>query len=338
MLKKLFGLVLSGVLLFTATGCGNSASSLSEPESTTTKIVISEFRNINWAPVYLAEANGYFEEEGLEVNWALYNDGPVAFQRLHVNDSQFCLLSQEPVLKAQLEGLNSTLIYTILDTRLYSLVSRPEIETVQDLKGKVIFAGMPGSAPYSFVSSILTENGLDPERDVTFVNMDYGAALSALESGKIQASYIGTDNRLELRNMDANVLVDTADRADAEKYLKSDLFPGEIICTTKQYAEENPETVQAFVNAVSRAVTWFHGHSSAEAAELLAPYFKGMDLETLAEKLDMVRESTTQTGYIGEQPEIAVQDFCINNGVISEHIPYSEFVDMSFVDNCQQGN
>ncbi len=336
MSKKVFAFMLCCLLALAGTGCATGSFNSSESESTATEIVISEFRNVNWAPVYLAEANGYFEEEGLTVTWARYNDGPIAFQGLHVNDSQFCLLSQEPVLKAQLEGIESTLIYTIMDTRLYSLISRPEIKTVQDLKGSVIFAGMPGSAPYSFVSSILTENGIDPEKDVTFINMDYGASLAALEAGQIQASFIGTDNRLELRNMNANILADTANPADAEKYLKSAVFPGEIICTTKKYCEENPDTVQAFVNAVSKGVAWFREHASAESAELLAPYFKGMDLNTLTEKLDIVKESSTKTGYIGESPEIAVQDFCIANGVIAEHIPYDELVNMTFVENYQQ--
>ena len=88
------------------TGCGSSnGEESSGDEKELTKITISEFRNISWVAAYIAEENGYFEEEGLDAEFALYDDGPIAFQGMHGGDSQFCLLSQEPVLKAQEEGL-----------------------------------------------------------------------------------------------------------------------------------------------------------------------------------------------------------------------------------------
>ena len=321
------------------TGCGSSnGEESSGDEKELTKITISEFRNISWVAAYIAEENGYFEEEGLDAEFALYDDGPIAFQGKHGGDSQFCLLSQEPVLKAQEEGLKSKLIYCVLDTRLYGFVTSPDIESVVDLKGKAIFAGMQGSAPYSFVSSILREGGLDPEKDVTFVNMDYGASMAALENGQIQGSYINVDNRVEVSQMDVNILVDTVRPEDAEKYLKSEVFPSEIICTTEKFAEENPETVQAFVNAVSKATEWMHEHSGEEIAEVLAPYYEGTEQSVLAEKMDILKESITQTGYIGEEEEMAVEEFCMGNGVITEQIPYEDIVDMTFVNNYQEAD
>lgn len=334
MKKKILAVLLMVAMVATMlTGCGSKSEEAQGPK----KIVVSEFRGITWTAAYVAEANGYYEEEGLEVEWALYDDGPVAFQGMHGGDSQFCLLSQEPVLKAQQEGLESTFIYSVLDTRLYGFVSNKDITNVADLKGKAIFAGMQGSAPYSFVSSILREGGLDPEKDVTFVNMDYSASMAALEAGQIQASYINTDNRVEITSMDINVLVDTANEDDAAKYLKSEVFPGEIICATTKYVQENPETVQAFVNAISKATEWMNAHTGEEIAEVVAPYYEGMEKDVLAQKLDITKSALTATGYIGEAEEMAVQDFCIGNGVISERIAYADMVDMTFVDKYQAG-
>jgi NitT/TauT family transport system substrate-binding protein len=339
MSKRLLATLLVAAMTVTmVAGCSNSnkKTEITNEGKELTKIVVSEFRNASWSAAYVAEANGYFEEEGLEVEWALYDDGPIAFQGMHSGDSQFCLLSQEPVLKAQQEGLESTFIYSVLDTRLYGFVSNPEIKEVADLKGKVVFAGMQGSAPYSFVSSILREAGLDPEKDVTFVNMDYGASMAALEANQIQASYINVDNRIEVQAMDVNILVDTSNEVDSAKYLKSDVFPGEIICATTKYVEENPETVQAFVNAISKATDWMNEHTGEEIAAAIASYFDGMTKEVLAQKMDIVKSALTKTGYIGEEPEVAVQDFCIGNGVIAEQIPYDEMVNMTFVNKYQE--
>lgn len=324
--------------IFALVGCGKSGSTTGDKAATgdLKEITVSEFRNVSWAAAYVAEANGYYKKNGLKVNWAKYSDGPIAFQGMHGGDSQFCLLSQEPVLKAQLEGLKSKLIYAVLDTRLYGFVSDPSIKSVADLKGKAVFAGMQGSAPYSFVSAIIKNAGLDPQKDVTFINMDYGASLAALKSGKIAASYINTDNRIEVQQMQVNTLVDTSRPEDAKKYFTSDIFPAEIITTTAKYAEENPETVQAFVNSVAEATDWMNAHSGAEIAKVIAPYYDGMTEDVLAKKMDIVKTSLTKTGMIDEEPEKAVQNFCIKNGVIDRQIPYNDIVDMTFVKNIKK--
>lgn len=62
---------------------------------------------MNYAAVHIADAMGYFEEQGLDVEFAVYGDGPVAFQGMHAGDSQFCMLSIEPVFRAFDEGLES---------------------------------------------------------------------------------------------------------------------------------------------------------------------------------------------------------------------------------------
>jgi NitT/TauT family transport system substrate-binding protein len=293
--------------------------------------VISEFRNLSWSAVYVAYQNGYFQKAGIAPEFALYKDGPIAFQGMHGGDSQFCLLSQEPVLKAEEEGLDSSIIYSVLDTRLYGFVSASDIKSVKDLKGQAIFAGMPGSAPYSFVSAILKEGGLDPQKDVTFVNLDYSASMSALSKGQIKASYINVDNRVEIQSMDVNVLVDTSNPADAAKYLKTDVFTGEIIATTGKFATENPKTVQGFVNAVHKGTKWINEHNAAEVAKLISPLFQGMNVDVLAKKIAILKGAVTKTGYISEDSQTAVENFCIKNGVIKAPIPYNQIIDMQFV-------
>ncbi|EGW36924.1 ABC transporter substrate-binding protein [Desulfosporosinus sp. OT] len=321
-------MVMSVTLLI---GCGTKETATKTANQDLTKVVISEFRNLSWSAVYVAYQNGYFQEEGIAPEFALYKDGPIAFQGMHGGDSQFCLLSQEPVLKAEQEGLNSSIIYTVLDTRLYGFVGAKDVKSVKDLKGQVVFAGMPGSAPYSFVSAILREGGLDPQKDVTFVNMDYSASMSALSQGKIKASYINVDNRVEIQHMDVHMLVDTSKPSDADKYLKADIFTGEIIATTGEFAAKNPKTVQGFVNAVNKGTKWINEHSAEEVAKLISPLFQGMTEDVLAKKIAILKGSITKTGYISEESQTAVENFAINTGVIKAAIPYNQIIDMQFV-------
>ena len=302
-----------------------------------TKVVVSEFRGIGWVPVHIAYQLGYFSDEGLDVEFVVYKDGPIAFQGMHAGSSHFCLLSQEPILCAFDEGLKSELIAAVLKTRLYAFVSRPEITQVSQLKGKTVFAGMPGSAPYSFVWSILKNAGLDPEKDVTFVNMEYGASAVALGQGHIDASYMNNDNRPEFAKIKHNVLMDTADLETRKSFFGAEKFEAEVITTTKKFSTEHPETVQKFVNAVVKGLSWLQKHSDSEAAELVHPLFEAMSKEALGAKIGLFRVAYSEDGYISREGYEAVERFALRQGILKKAIGYDNFVNMTYVDAAKAG-
>lgn len=336
MKKNIFRFLAVMFILALIAGCGKKNDEQEDASSSKalTKVVVSEFRSITWMPIYVAYAKGFFKEEGLDIEFMYYKDGPIAFQGMHTEDSQFCLLSQEPVLAAQVQGLKSTLIGTVFKTRLYGLVANENITDISQLKGTAIFAGMPGSAPYSFISNVLAQNGLDPEKDVTFVNMDYGASMVALKLGEISASYFKSDNLSDLKNIEHNILVYTENEKDNLAYLKAKEFPAEIVVTTQKFTKEHPETVQKFVNAMLKGVQWTSQHSSREVAELTTSLYDVMTLDQLTEKIELAKKSFTEDCIISIEGQKAVIDFCLATNVISKRIPYNEIVDMSFLKNA----
>ena len=333
--KMIFRFLALLMVLSIIAGCDsgnkNQQSSTNIPAEKLTKVVVSEFRFVAWMPVYVAYSKGFFKDEGLDVEFMYYKDGPIAFQGMHAGDSQFCLLSQEPVLTAQNMGLKSSLIGAVLRTRLDGLVGAKNITEISQLKGKAIFAGMPGSAPYSFISNILKQNGVNPEEEVTFVNMDYGASMAALKLGEIAASYFCSDNLPELKNIDHNVLVYTQNEKDNLAYLKAKQFPAEIVVTTKKFATEHPQTVQKFVNGLVKGTQWIHQHSSKEVAELTNDLFDAMTVDELAEKVALAKKAYSEDCYISKEGQKAVEGFSLETHVIDKLIPYDDIVDMSFV-------
>ena len=296
---------------------GESAESLSSEETKKeedkkelTKIVVSEFRGICWASAYAAEQLGYFEEEGLDVEFMLYKDGPIAFQGMHAGDSDFCLLSAEPVMTAYDEGMESYLLLTNTNRRTYAFAGAADIKTAADLKGKTIFAGMPGSAPYSFVLSMLKSAGLS-ENDVNFINLDYGSAIVALGEKQVDGIFFDVYNKaiLEETVPDANILT-----------------------CTKKFAEENPETVQAFVNASSRALKWISEHTSKELAELISPMYDSMTVDELTAKFECIKDTFSETGEIIPEGYETMESFCLDQGLIENSIPYEDIVASDFMD------
>lgn len=305
-------------------------------EAKPTKIVVSEFRGLNYAPVHIAEVLGFFAEENLDVEFAVYGDGPIAFQGMHAGDSQFCMLSVEPVFRAQEQGLESSIIIALDTTRTYGFAGAKHITDPSQLKDKVVFAGAPGSAPFSFIWSILENAGLDPENDVTFAQMQYGASIAALERGTIDAAYMDHANKPKFLAAGANILIDGADVETKQKVFGSEKFEGSIITATKKFVDENPEIVQAFINAVMKGIDWVNSHSDEELVEILLPYHDGSTKADLLERLELVRFSRTPDGRISREGFDAMERFSIKTGVLNGTIGYDSIIDMRFVEEAHK--
>lgn len=265
-------------------GCANnsgtqSEGSAQEEQKEMTKVVVSEFRGMNYAAVHIADALGYFEEEGIEVEFAVYGDGPVAFQGMH--------------------------------------------------------AGAPGSAPYSFIWSILEEGGLNPAEDVTFAQMQYGASIAALEQGTIDASYMDHYNRNKFSAIGANFLVDGADMETKKRVFGSEKFEGSIITATKKFVDENPETVQSFINGVAKGAKWLTSHSDEEVAEVLMPYHDGSTKEDLIERISLIKIAYSPDLKISEEGYEAMENFSLKTGVLKNKVGYENIIDMRFVEQAQ---
>ncbi len=340
MKKRLLSVLICAMLVLTS-GCG--AKPAAEPASAEApkelkKVVISEFRGINWMSAYVAESLGYFEEEGLDVEFAIYKDGPIAFQGMHAGDSDFCMLSAEPVMRAYDEGMESYLILTNTNNRTYAFAAKPEIKDMKDLKGKTVFAGMPGSAPYSFVLSLLKGAGLS-ENDVTFVNLEYGASIAAMSSGQVDAMFFDIYNKAKLVASvpNVNIMVDATNPETHESLYGTKYCQTTIVTCTKKFADENPETVQSFTNASVKALKWISEHSSKELAVLVLPMFEGMTEQELTEKFDTVKSSFSATGEINQEGYQTVEDFCLSQGLIKKKIGFENIVAGQFVKKALEG-
>lgn len=343
MKAKLLTLTLAMLMMVSLFGgCGNQSPKTSNPDNASqggtkelTKVVVSEFRGISWSPMYIAYQLGYYKDEGLDVELLKIDDGPNCFRGMHAGESDFCILSQEVALKAQEQGMRSTFVTTMLDTRYYAFIAKSDIATAADLKGKTVFASTPGSAPYTFCVAVMEEAGLVIGKDVTLVTMDKGAVITALDKGEIQAAFINADNFKEADNIEGvHYLVDTRKAEDAARYLKSDTFPAEVILCTEKFKNANPETVQAFVNATCKGLKWLQEHSSEEVADTIAELFPGMTKEVIATKIEMMRGAFSKNGYISVDGEKAILDFSKRAGIITSDIPYEDIVDMSFLNKA----
>jgi len=328
--KALLCFIITVALL---SGCSSNTSA--EVTNKAIDVKISAINGVSWAPLFVAATEGFFEKEGLKVDFVLPG-GPKGFQAMQAGECAFSMLSQEPLLIAQEKGMRSTIIATMLKSRVYGIISSPDIKSVADLKGATIYGSDPGSAPYTFTCTVLEQAGLDPAKDVTFIQIQTDAAITALEKGEIKAAFINMSKAPELKDINVNVLVDTTKEEDCLKYLGTNDFPAEMLCTTEAYAKANPEVCQKVVNAIIDAQAWIQGHTDEEVAKSLSKHLTSIDISILSKEVAIMRDVYSPDCSITEAGENAVVNMCIESNLISKPIPYSEIVDMTFVNNYKK--
>lgn len=340
MMKKSFKkiLSLSICVCLILSGCNSKTTNSMDtknPSNTAElkNVKISAINAISWAPVFIAKTEGFYEKEGLNVEFTTPG-GPKGFQAMHAGDCDFAMLSQEPLLIAQEKGMESIVVASTLKTRVYGLVSSSNIKDINELRGKKIFASDPGSAPYIFTSNVLSMEGLDPLKDVSYAQFsDQNAGLQAFLKGEVDASFVNMYTLASAKNFEYNVLADTTQSGQSEKYLGSKDFPGEMLCTTKKFSDENPEICQKVVNSVINAQKWIADNSDQEVAKSLKSIFGEIDQDIISEQVKLVRNEYNQSCMVSENGQKAVIDMAIKAGIISKEIPYDEIIDMKYVEN-----
>ena len=186
-MKKSFRLILFTFILLTA--CGPKPT----PNLTTVRLALGYIPDIQFAPLYMAAARGYFTKAGIQVNFA-YMDENQAAALVGSNDLQFAVISGEQVLLARAQGL--PLVYVAAWYQKYpvSVVAKSDqgINTPADLRGKTI--GLPGlyGANYIGLRALLHAAGLT-EADVKLDSIGY-TQVAALAAGRDQAVSVYTAN------------------------------------------------------------------------------------------------------------------------------------------------
>jgi NitT/TauT family transport system substrate-binding protein len=140
-------------------------------------------------PFMIAEEKGFFKSEGLDaVSVVMQNqvvvNGVVARQVDYGGTfSNF--------VGAALSGLPVRIVMAVMDGSDHYLVTAPNLKRVEDLKGKKFGISSFGGTPHSEAITILRKYGMNPEKDVTFLQIGGSSArFAALDSGSIDAAML----------------------------------------------------------------------------------------------------------------------------------------------------
>ena len=159
---------------------------------------------------------------------------------------------------------------------LYIVENGDSVQTVSDLAGKTIYASGKGSTPEYALNYILSENGIDPEADVTIEwkseHSECVAALASDEDGiaMLPQPFVTT---AQTQNENLRIALDLTEEWDAlqaDAETPSALLTGVVVVRTA-FAEEHPEAVNAFLDSYRESVDYVNANVT-DAAALIGKY------------------------------------------------------------------
>jgi len=140
-------------------------------------------------PYVVAEEKGFFKAEGLNALVVIMQNQVVVNGVLSRHVDYGGTFSN--FVGAAMSGAPVKIVMSVMDGADHFLVTSPNIKRVEDLRGKTFGISSFGGTPHSEAIAILRKYGLNPEKDVTFLQVGGSSArYMALESGSIQAAMI----------------------------------------------------------------------------------------------------------------------------------------------------
>jgi NitT/TauT family transport system substrate-binding protein len=140
-------------------------------------------------PFVIAEEKGFFKSEGLNAIVVVMQNQVVVNGVVARNVDYGGTFSN--FVGAVLAGLPVRIVMSAMDGSDHYLVTSPGVKRVEDLKGKNFGISSFGGTPHSEAITILRKHGLNPEKDVTFLQIGGSASrFAAMESNAVQAAML----------------------------------------------------------------------------------------------------------------------------------------------------
>jgi putative hydroxymethylpyrimidine transport system substrate-binding protein len=227
-------------VLLVAAACG-------EDEADKVRLALDWYPNANHAGLYIAQAKGYFSDEGLEVEMYTPSDPSTVNQTVAAGADDFGINYQPDLLLARAQGVPVVSVIGLVQHPLNSVqvLESSGITRPRDLKGKKIgYPGIPTNEP--LLDTMLKADGVAGGLDeVELVNVGFNLA-EALMTGNVDACigcYFSHESIL-MENQGFPVKVLRLEEWGVPDYYEL------VMVASEKMVEENPELVQRFVRAV----------------------------------------------------------------------------------------
>lgn len=315
-------LIVIGLIIF-----GVLNNKKDKDDNNLTKITVAEVaHSIFYAPQYAAISEGYFEEEGIEVELTLTPGADAVTAAVLSGDVQIGFSGTEATIYVYNGGEKDYLqVFAALTKRDGAfLVSRENIDnfTLDDLKGKTVVGGRKGGMPEMTFEWGLRENGIDPSKDLT---IDTSVAFAAMEGAFVG----GTGDFVTLFEPNATS-VEKQGLGHVVAYVGT--YGGAVPYTAynakTSFIKANPELIKGFSRAIDKGLKFVKESEPEVIASSIISFFPDTSLEDLTTMIKRYKDGDAwrETITINEEEWKHIQDIMIASGELSEYVPFDKLI------------
>lgn len=322
-MKKILSVVLCALLLlFPLAGC--------KKESDLTKVRVNEVtHSIFYAPMYLADSMGFFEDEGIEIELTNGGGADKVMSAVLSGEADIGFCGPEAALYVLAGG--STDVPTVFGqltkrdgSFLVSRVNEPDFEWT-DLRGKEILAGRQGGVPAMTFEYVLNQNGLTDGEDVT-LNFDvaFNLMTAAFEGGTADYCTMFEPVASEYQQAGKGYIVASVGEASGE-------VPYTCYMAKSSWLNKNQDTAKGFLRAITKAIKYVHEHTAQEVAPYLKVAFDSTSEASIATSIESYKaiDSWVSNMAMEEAALTRLQDIIDNAGELPKRVKFADLVNTS---------
>ncbi len=234
----------------------------------------------NPAVLWVGVDQGFYRKHGLDVEVIFMRTGPLAMSALASSDVQAVFTSSNNVLNVAAGGLDVVIVGNVVGRLEGDFMARPEIKKPEDLKGKQLAIQSIGGGGWANNILAMDYLGLDPDRDnIRFIVLgDQPSRIQALETGRAQASWMGSTFSAPLKKKGYTVLLEMA-RAPI-------VYLGASLVIRKSAVRSEPRLYESMLKGTLDAMRFF-----------MKPENKPAVLKSIARVLRLPRSEDAENGY-----------------------------------------
>lgn len=330
--RKAMALVLfAGMLASLAAGCGQGK------EEGKVKVRVGEVtRSLFYAPEYAALSQGYFAEEGLDVELQTTFGGDKTMTALLSGGIDIALVGSETSIYVYQQGSDDPVInfaqLTQTDGTFLVARDKPAKFDWNQLKGSTFLGQRKGGMPQMAGEFALKKRGIDPQGDLELIqNVDFANIPAAFASG--------TGEYVQLFEPQASIFEKEGKGFVVASFgVESGRLPYTVFMAKRSFIDGNKDTIRKFTNALYKAQKWIAEQPPETIADAVLPYFKDTERELVVSVIKRYKDQQSYAAdpVIDEQEWNNLLDVMASAGELSERTPHEAIVDNSFAEQAMK--
>jgi NitT/TauT family transport system substrate-binding protein len=226
--------------------------------------------------VYLLDIGkrlGIFRKYGLDLEAIYVSSGSLLNQALMAGTFDMVMSQGSEAMLAKLRGADLRINAVVANRFNHVYISGPSITAIKQLKGKRVAVSRFGSGSHFQTNLALKDGGLDPEKDVTVLQIGNSAArMAAILGGTVDGTIMAADFVPKAKKAGFNILADLADTKIEYPFLSVHMLGG--------YTDRNLRIVKAVIKGMSESIRALQTDPAAAKAAIRAA-LRTDDVETI---------------------------------------------------------